>query len=158
VDEELRRIALGHGSVRIDDKAHAEEHCIEVQLPFLQRVLGEVTVLPLVVGRAQPHEVSDVLDEMWGQPGVLLVVSTDLSHYHDVNTAQHLDSRTATAVVSGHADAITWDHACGATPLRASLALAGRHGQHAQLVDLATSADTGGPPDRVVGYGAFEFR
>jgi len=158
VDTDLRDRALAHPVVHVDDHAHAEEHALEVQFPFLQRVLGEVSVLPLVAGLVDPEDVADVLADAWGEPGVLVVVSTDLSHYHDARTADRLDARTAAAVVAGDVDAIGWDDACGATPLRGALVLAARRGQHASLVDRCTSADTAGPPDRVVGYGGFEIR
>ena len=158
VDAELRASALCHPSVDVDDAAHAQEHCLEVHLPFLQRVLGDVTVLPLLAGRVEPAVVAQVIEPMWGSPGTLVVISTDLSHYHDVNEARFLDSRTAAAIVAGHLEAITHDGACGATVVCAALMVASRHGAQASLVDLATSADTSGPDDRVVGYGAFEIR
>jgi hypothetical protein len=158
VDDELRQRALAHRAVHVDDRAHAEEHCLEVQLPFLMRSLGPVSILPLVVGQATPSTVAEVLTDLWGRSGVLVVVSTDLSHFHDDATAKRLDARTAGAIVAGDGDSIQWDDACGATPLRGALLLAGRLGQHAALVDLCTSADTAGEPERVVGYGGFEIR
>ena len=158
VDDDLRRLALAHLAVQVDDRAHAEEHCIEVQLPFLMRSLGPVSVLPLVVGSATAGTVAEVLTDLWGRPGVLIIISTDLSHFHDDATAKRLDARTASAIVAGDGDSIHWDDACGATPLRGALVLAGRLGQHARLVDLCTSADTAGEPERVVGYGGFELR
>jgi AmmeMemoRadiSam system protein B len=158
VDVGARDEVLLEPIVHVDDAAHAQEHCIEVQLPFIQRVLGDVAVLPLLAGRVEPELMAQVLAHLWGSNGTLVLISTDLSHYHDIDTARHLDSRTAMAIVAGHLDVITHDAACGATPLRGALLLAARRGAHAQLVDLATSADTIGPADRVVGYGGFEIR
>jgi hypothetical protein len=89
---------------------------------------------------------------------LLVVVSSDLSHYHDIGVARRLDARTAAAIVAGHEEAISWEDACGATAVRAALLVAAAHGQHATLVDLRTSGDTAGSPERVVGYGGFEIR
>jgi len=155
VDEELRRIALRTSRVFVDDRAHAAEHSIEVQLPFLQRVLDDVSILPLVVGEAGVGEVAAVLDAVWGGEETLLVVSTDLSHYHDDETARRLDARTAAAIVAADVEAVSDDDACGARPLRGLLASAARRRLGVRCVDVRNSGDTAGDRDRVVGYGAF---
>jgi hypothetical protein len=155
VDTETRDRLVDAGRVAIDDAAHAREHSLEVHLPFLQVVLGDVAVLPLAVGHAAPAEVAGVLDEVWGGDETLVVVSTDLSHYHDQTTANGLDGETAAAVVARLPEAIGPDRACGAVALQALLRVAGHHGLEVELLDLRTSADTAGTPDRVVGYGAF---
>jgi AmmeMemoRadiSam system protein B len=155
VDTEARDRLAGSGRVAVDDAAHAREHSLEVHLPFLQVVLGEVAVLPLAVSEAAPAEVADVLDDVWGGPETLVVVSTDLSHYHDQATATALDRSTAAAVVARQPEAIAPDRACGAVPLQALLLAARHRGLEVELLDLCTSADTVGQPDRVVGYGAF---
>ena len=141
--------------VELDDAAHAPEHSLEVQLPFLQRVLGDFSIVPFVIGRASPEEVADVLDELWGGPETLIVVSSDLSHYHDHATATARDRRTADAIVAGRGDELTTDAACGAYPVRGLLAAGLRRGLVPALVDLRNSGDTAGPRDRVVGYGSF---
>ena len=107
VDHEARRIALDGGEVHLDDRAHADEHSLEVHLPFLQRVLGVEgwAVLPVVVGRASTDDVARLLERLWGGPETLIVVSTDLSHYHDRRTANRLDARTASAIVERADDA-----------------------------------------------------
>jgi AmmeMemoRadiSam system protein B len=120
--------------------------------------LGDVTVLPLAVGRVAPPAVVAVLDEVWDDPASLIVVSTDLSHYHDHVTASGLDRETAAAIVARRAEAITDDRACGADALRGLLVAARRRERPVELLDLRTSADTAGPPERVVGYGAFLVR
>ena len=155
VDDALRRRALAFPRVRIGDRAHASEHALEVQLPFLQRVLGEIAVLPLVVGDASTDDVAQVLDAVWGGNETLVVVSSDLSHYHDYDTARRLDARTAAAIVAGNGDAIKDDDACGARPVRGRLEAAGHRGLGIRLIDLRTSGDTAGDRDSVVGYGAF---
>ena len=155
VDEEARRAVLDLPQVTVDDGAHAEEHSLEVHLPFVQVVLGDVAVLPLVVGLASADDVAGVLDALWGGDETLVVVSTDLSHYLDHDTATRVDRDTAAAVVARRVTAIGPDVACGAYPLRGLLVAAGRRGLEVELLDLRNSGDTAGPRDRVVGYGAF---
>ncbi|MCU0309928.1 MAG: AmmeMemoRadiSam system protein B [Acidimicrobiales bacterium] len=157
VDGDALRRALTCRGVVTDDDAHAEEHSLEVHLPFLQRVLGPDgwAVLPVVVGRTTDDAVAHLLDELWGGPETLVVVSTDLSHYHDAVTAARLDAATAGVIVAGDERRLDPSAACGAHPLRGLLVAARRHGLRVRLLDLRNSADTAGGPDRVVGYGAF---
>jgi AmmeMemoRadiSam system protein B len=155
VDPVLRDRLVAHPAVHVDDAAHAGEHSLEVQLPFLQRVLGEVSLSPLLAGRCSAGQVADALELAWGGPETLVLVSTDLSHYHRAEHARIQDARTAAAVVAGAWEAIGPDDACGVVPLRGALELARRHGLDVEQVDLRNSADTAGPAERVVGYGAF---
>lgn len=138
------------------DRPHAREHSLEVQLPFLQRVLAPGwTALPVLLGAGVPADrVADCLDAVAGDD-VLVIVSSDLSHYHDHATAQRLDRRTADAIVARDSAAIGDRDACGAMAIRGALAWVSRHGLAVSPLDLRTSADTAGDPDRVVGYGAF---
>jgi AmmeMemoRadiSam system protein B/AmmeMemoRadiSam system protein A len=137
------------------DAAHEPEHSIEVQLPFLQSVLGEVTVVPLVVGRARAEEVARAIEAAWTGDDCLLVISSDLSHYHDDATARARDERTATAILEERGDDIGPRDACGCLPIRGALVAAHRRGLIPRRLELSTSADTSGDRDRVVGYGAF---
>jgi AmmeMemoRadiSam system protein B len=155
VDIAARDRLVGAGSVVVSDEAHTGEHSLEVQLPFLQVALGDVRVLPLAVGRVPAPAVADVLDAVWGSDETLIVVSTDLSHYHDDATATELDRRTAAAVVARDVEALEPGDACGVFPLRGLLAAARRHGLDVELLDRRTSGDISGDTDRVVGYGAF---
>jgi AmmeMemoRadiSam system protein B len=155
VDAAGRDAALTIDGVAVGDDAHELEHSLEVHLPFIQRVLGDVTLVPLVVGAGPPSILADVLDVLWDGDETLIIVSTDLSHYHDDATAKRLDRATADAIVGGRVDAISSTDACGAAPVRGLLVAAARHGLSVELLDLRTSADTAGTPDRVVGYGAF---
>jgi AmmeMemoRadiSam system protein B len=155
VDDELRGRVLVLPGVRLDDRAHAAEHSLEVELPFLQVVLASFAVLPLAVGNAAPADVARVLCAVWGGPETLIVVSTDLSHYLDYATARARDRRTADAIVAGDAAAIADDDACGARPLRGLLVAARARGLTPRCLDLRSSGDTAGDRDRVVGYGAF---
>ncbi len=154
VDDVLRRRVLDVPAVVVDDRAHAAEHALEVELPFLQTTLDRFTLLPLVVGDASPHEVAVALDAVWGDTETLIVVSTDLSHYHDYAAARARDARTVAAIVAGDVAAIADDDACGARPLRGLLLAAGRRGLDLRLLDLRNSGDTAGDRDRVVGYAA----
>jgi AmmeMemoRadiSam system protein B len=155
LDPTLRELALALPGVVTADGPHAAEHSLEVHLPFIEHVLGDVTVLPLVVGHASTELVAAVLDAVWGGPETLIVISTDLSHYHDYATAKRLDRATADAVEEGRPDKIDDLDACGAYPLRGLLHAAGRRGTRATVIDLRNSGDTAGSRDRVVGYGAF---
>jgi hypothetical protein len=136
------------------DGAHGPEHSIEVQLPFLQVVLGDVRVVPLVVGLAGTGEVAQAIDALWDAE-TLVVASSDLSHYLDDAAARARDEATATAIVEERIDDIGPYDACGCLPIRGLLAAAGARGWVPRRLELSTSADTSGDPDRVVGYGAF---
>ena len=155
VDIELRDRVVGLPGVIVDDTAHVLEHSLEVQLPFLQQALTSFTLLPVAVGRCSADLVADVLDEVWGGDETVIVISTDLSHYHEHATAVDLDRKTADAVLRGDASSIEDLDACGAYPLRGLLVAGARHGLTAELIDLRTSGDTSGDRSRVVGYGAF---
>ncbi len=140
-----------------DDAPHAPEHALEVELPFLQAVLGAVPVVPLVVGSARAEEVAQVLERLWTEK-TLVVVSTDLSHYHDYETARRLDTATAAAIEACDEGAIGPDDACGSLALRGMLIEAERRGLGIERLDLRNSGDTAGDRDRVVGYGAWVVR
>ena len=147
--------ALTGLSVAVDDYAHQPEHSLEVQLPFLQTVLPGVPVCPLLVGTPDAEAVAQLLDDAWSDPGTLLVVSTDLSHYHPEPVARRQDARTAEAIRRADVGAIADDDACGARALRGVLRLTAVTGARVRVLDLCTSADTAGDSHRVVGYGAF---
>ena len=142
--------------VRLLDEAHAMEHSLEVQLPFLQAVVGDFRLVPLVVGDASSGDVAEVLDELWGGTETLLVVSSDLSHYHDYDSANRLDSETSAAITRLDAT-IGPERACGCRALNGLLRVARRRGLEARLLDLRNSGDTAGDRRRVVGYGAYAF-
>ena len=139
------------------EQAHAQEHSLEVHLPFLQEVLGEFKLVPLVVGDARPAEVGAVLEALWGGPETLIVVSSDLSHYQDYQTARKLDSATSQAIETLRYEDIGYDQACGRNPVNGLLWVARRKGLHGATIDLRNSGDTAGARDQVVGYGAYVF-
>jgi MEMO1 family protein len=148
---DLRDAALEAGAT-LDDRPHARDHALEVELPFLQRVCRQgFEILPVAVGRAIAEDVAALIEAV----DTLVVVSTDLSHHHDHETARRLDRETADAVVGRDARAITEDGACGVYALRGLVEHARRADLEVELLDLRTSADTAGTGDSVVGYGAF---
>ncbi len=136
------------------DPAHALEHSLEVQLPFLQRALGAFSLVPLAVGMASADEVAAVLERLWGGAETLLVVSTDLSHYHAYDEARRIDRATITKIAS-FATSLSHDEACGATPLAGLLKTAKGKGLSIKLLAACNSGDTAGGKDRVVGYSSF---
>ncbi|MFP4155927.1 MAG: AmmeMemoRadiSam system protein B [Halothiobacillaceae bacterium] len=145
-------------SVREDDRPHAQEHALEVQLPFLQEVLEpDFSLVPIVVGSTPPEAVADLLELIWTQPDTLLVVSTDLTHFLDYETATRIDRVTSEAILRMDPKRIRPEHACGQVPLQGFLQVARKRHLHGQLLDLRNSGDTAGPRDSVVGYGAYEF-
>ena len=139
------------------DDAHAREHSLEVQLPFLQEVLGAFALVPLAAGDASAEEVAEVLELLFDEPGTLVVVSSDLSHYHDYATARRLDAATSRAIEALRPEALDFESACGRVGVNGLLVLARRRGLSARTLDLRSSGDTAGPRDRVVGYGAYEL-
>jgi AmmeMemoRadiSam system protein B len=139
------------------DAAHAGEHSLEVHLPFLQVALGDFTLTPLVVGDTRPEEVADVLEQLWGGAETLVVISSDLSHFHDYDTAVRLDRATATAIEELRPEAVGPREACGCRAIGGLLHLARKKGLEVTTLDLRNSGDTAGPRDEVVGYGTFAF-
>lgn len=143
--------------VVISDEAHAAEHSIEVQLPFLQTICPEMQIVPLVVGQTTAAEVAEVLEKAWGGEETVIVISSDLSHYHDYATAHTIDATTAEAIEALEPAQLRYDSACGQVAIQGLLQTARAKGLRAQTLDLRNSGDTAGPHDRVVGYGAFVF-
>jgi AmmeMemoRadiSam system protein B len=141
--------------VKVDDAAHVPEHSLEVQLPFLQTVLADFRLVPLLAGDASPREVLEVLEALWDRPETLVIVSTDLSHYLDCEAARELDLATSRAIEGLRPQDIRPHQACGWKGLVALLELARRHGLQPTTLELKNSGDTGGPRHRVVGYGAY---
>ncbi len=156
VDREAAAAARLLPQVCTSEAAHALEHSLEVQLPFLQATLGGFRIVPFAVGDATPGEVAEVIELLWGGPETLFVVSSDLSHYHRYADAREIDRETGETILALSA---TLDHeqACGATPINGLLLTARRHGMRPELLDLRNSGDTAGDRSRVVGYASFAF-
>ncbi|MCX7896709.1 MAG: AmmeMemoRadiSam system protein B [Rhodocyclaceae bacterium] len=146
----------GLPQIVISDAAHRDEHALEVQLPFLQRVLDDFSLAPLAVGFASPQEVAEVFDCLWGGEETLIVVSSDLSHYHPYEEARRRDTATVREIerlglLSDH------EQACGATPINGLITVARAKGLVPELLDLRNSGDTSGDRLQVVGYASFAF-
>jgi AmmeMemoRadiSam system protein B len=156
VDRKAAALALTLPQVREGDAAHALEHSLEVQLPFLQAVLDDFRIVPFAVGDASADEVADVIERLWGGPETLIVVSSDLSHYHRYAEARAIDRGSADGILA-LAASLDHEQACGATPINALLLCAQRHGLAPELLDLRNSGDTAGDRSRVVGYASFAF-
>jgi len=142
--------------VSVNEAAHAAEHSLEVQLPFLQATLGGFTLVPLLVGQASASDVAGVIESLWGGDETLILVSSDLSHYHGYDECRAIDRETAAAILALE-PRIDHEQACGATPINGALLCAARHELAPRLLDLRNSGDTAGPRDRVVGYCSIAF-
>jgi AmmeMemoRadiSam system protein B len=162
----LGRIEVDHRAIDLiidlpwvlrSDRPHAPEHSLEVHLPFLQTVLKDFKLVPLVVGDAEPAHVGKVIDRLWGGAETLIVISSDLSHYLDYESAKAIDSKTTRAIEELRAEDIEFNQACGRLPVQGLLRIAKQRGLHCETVDLRNSGDTAGPRDQVVGYGAYVF-
>lgn len=153
--EAIARIS-GLRQIFISPMAHAMEHSLEVQLPFLQTVLEDFKVVPLAVGDATPSEVAQVLKMLWGGPETLIVVSSELSHYLSYAAAQAIDGETVHDILDLQAT-LTHHQACGATPVNGLLLAARQYHLHPKMLHACNSGDTAGDKSRVVGYASFIF-
>jgi AmmeMemoRadiSam system protein B len=157
VDEVMRQRALQLPQTVIFDAAHEREHSLEVQLPFLQLLFQQFTILPIVVGHCSPEAVKALLRLFSSDPETLIVVSSDLSHYHAYAEAKCLDTATSEAILNLDVTKIPHEGACGALPIQGLLSIAAEQHWKSSLLALCNSGDTAGPKDRVVGYGAYHF-
>ena len=140
--------------MRVSDEAHAQEHSLEVHLPFLQTVLDDFRLVPIVVGVCPAREVESVLDTLWGGDETLIIVSSDLSHFHPYDEASAIDAQT-TAQIEDRDATLHGDEACGACALNGLLLAAADHGLDVRTLDVRNSGDTAGDRHRVVGYGSY---
>jgi AmmeMemoRadiSam system protein B len=154
VDADLRAELVEGGDVLVSDVPHTAEHCLEVQLPFLQVILKEFTILPLVAGVASPADVAAVLADVWGGDETLVLVSSDLSHYHSYQSARSIDARTVASIVARQ-PTLSSEQACGAVGVNGLLTLAEEMNLVVEKIAYQNSGDTAGDRTRVVGYGAF---
>ena len=156
MDSAAAKIIAHLPQVVVSPQAHAQEHSLEVQLPFLQTVLPDFKLLPLAVGMASAEEVAEVLELLWGGDETLIVISSDLSHFLPYDMAKRVDGGTVQSVLD-LAQGILHEQACGATPINGMLLAARHHRLTPHLLDQCNSGDTAGTRDRVVGYAAFAF-
>lgn len=159
LDGEFAKLALERGLAVVDAAAHHGEHCLEVQLPFVQAVLPRASIVPVLAGYAcRPEQALELLDALWGGPETLIAISTDLSHYLSYGEARACDRRTADAILDLDAEGLGEEDACGLIPLQGLLLAARARGLPARELMLNNSGDTAGDRERVVGYGAFSFQ
>lgn len=156
MEGEGSRDSLRLPQVRVMPAAHAREHSLEVELPFLRFLFPAAKVVALVVGRAAPDDVAEVLEAVWGGPETAIVVSSDLSHYLPYEAARRRDRATADEILALRGP-LEGEQACGAAPVNGLLLAARRRGLRAEELDLRNSGDSAGDRARVVGYGAFAF-
>ena len=157
VDQAGIRIADELSQVQVLDAAFEGEHSIEVQLPFLQEVLHDFRIVPLLVGDASAQQVEQVLERLWGGQETLVVISSDLSHYLSYDQARESDLEATRAIEALRPEQLSYHHACGRIPVSGLLLAARHHHLKATTLDLRSSGDTAGPRNQVVGYGAYAF-
>jgi AmmeMemoRadiSam system protein B len=155
VDRDKVASLCKEGLAREFDHAYAQEHSLEVQLPFLKILFPEARIVPLLAGDENSELVEKVLEYLWGEAETAIVISSDLSHYHDYATAQKLDRETAQAMEGLSPSGVDREQACGSTGINGLLAFARNRKLTCTTLDLRNSGDTAGPRNRVVGYGAF---
>ena len=154
IDAEAVQTVLEMPGTQVSDEAHAHEHSLEVHLPFLQTVLDDFQIVPIVVGACPAAQVQAVLDKLWGGDETLIVVSSDLSHFHDYAEARQIDEHTTARIEASESNLIGED-ACGAHAINGLLLAAKMHGMDVRTLDVRNSGDTAGDRNRVVGYGAY---
>ena len=154
LDVDVNEDLLSLPEVRTSDEAHAPEHCLEVQLPFLHTVLEDFRIVPVLVGRATDEAVAEVIERLWDDR-TLILISSDLSHYRGYAEAVELDQMTAARIEALSEASLAREHACGARPIRGLLQVAKRKGWRCYRLDLRNSGDTAGPRNQVVGYGTY---
>lgn len=157
IDKDAVQQVIDMPGVQIFDDTHAQDHALEVQLPFLQSVLDDFTIVPFIVGRASPEQVGNVLEALWGGEETLIVISSDLSHYMPYDQARGVDDRARLAIEAMDADALGDDQACGRHSIKGLFQAARRHGLKAETLDVRNSGDTAGSKEKVVGYGSWAF-
>jgi MEMO1 family protein len=144
-------------TIQINDEAHLQEHSLEVQLPFLQKILPEFKLVPLVLGQVEDQQVGDLIDSLWGKSDTLFLISSDLSHFLDYDRAQKCDQTTCRAIEELNPQIIHYEQACGRSAIAGLLLSAKKHRLQVKTLDLRNSGDTAGTKERVVGYGAWSF-
>ena len=155
IDRDAVAALVHDGLAREFERAHESEHSLEVQLPFVKQIFPSARVVPLLAGDDNWRAAEKVLAKLWGGDETAIVISSDMSHYHDYDSAKKLDAGTAESMQRLAAGDIDHEQACGATGINALLALATNKGLSCAALDLRNSGDTAGSRNRVVGYGAF---
>jgi hypothetical protein len=156
LDKESMQVVQNFPHVGINDAAHALEHSLEVQLPFLQMVLEQFELVPLCIGSVEADHVAELMERLWDYEDTLFVISSDLSHFHPYEEARALDRQSIDLILNMQPD-LSHEQACGATGINALLSIAKKRGMQARLLDYRNSGDTAGDKSRVVGYTSVVF-
>lgn len=154
IDQSTQTQLLELDFIQTIDEAHKDEHCIEVHLPFLQNCLNDFTLIPIIVGDTSPQQVSNVIELLWNDE-TLILISSDLSHFHTYEYAKQVDQNTSESIVNMQMEQIGPKQACGCRPLNGLLNYAKQHNFSVKILDVKNSGDTAGDKERVVGYGAY---
>lgn len=155
IDKSLMEKAFTLEGVKAFAAAHAQEHSLEVQLPFLQSVLGDFTLAPFVIGDASQSLTAELLETLWGGDDTLIVISSDLSHFHNYDTACKCDLQTAEHIEHFAGELIGPHDACGYAGIRGLLQVAKDKNMSIERIALCNSGDTAGDKNRVVGYASY---
>lgn len=154
LDREALELINDMPGVIVSDEAHRQEHSLEVQLPFLQTMLGEFSLVPVVIGDCDADTVASLLDALWGGDETLRVISSDLSHFHSYDEAREIDDQTCRNIIEKRSD-LSGEKACGARAINGLMRSAHSRSMSVKLIKACNSGDTAGDKNRVVGYGAF---
>jgi AmmeMemoRadiSam system protein B/AmmeMemoRadiSam system protein A len=157
VDHSVYPTLLTIPHVNVVDEPFEREHSLEVQLPFLQTLLPHCNIVPILVGHPDKTLIVNLINQFWSDPDTLIVVSSDLSHYHKYDVAKQIDQQTLSAILKLEPDLIEPERACGCFAIKGALEFAKQKRLQPSLKDLRNSGDTQGPRDRVVGYSAIHF-
>lgn len=157
IDKTAEALIADMEQVSVFPPTHEQEHSLEVHIPFLQEIIGDFKLVPIVVGETPPAAVADALEKLWGGPETAIVISSDLSHFLDYDAAQQIDQRTCEAIENLDPTTIERNGACGRFPVGGLLHYAKTHGMSVETLDVRNSGDTAGNKDRVVGYGSWAF-
>jgi AmmeMemoRadiSam system protein B len=157
IDKNFQTLIEKNPYVQVSDNAHLQEHSLEVQLPFLQTVLGEFSLVPLVVGDVTAAQVEETLEQLWGGNETIIIISSDLSHFLSYDRAQRLDRKTCNAIEQLNPETISHEQACGGLAIKGLLHLAAQRHMQVSTLGLCNSGDTAGNHSSVVGYGSWAF-
>ncbi len=155
VDKALQQFAVEEAGVLLEERAFDGEHCLEVQLPFLQKTLNDFKILPLIIGDCESDKVVSLMEALWGEEDTLIVISSDLSHFLDYDHCVAKDRRTADAINEKKYQTLDYHDACGRTGVKAVLKIAQEKQLTVEEVAICNSGDTAGNKERVVGYGGW---
>lgn len=156
-DLDLHSLLLRDPNVQIMDNAHAEEHSLEVQLPFLQTLLGDFAIIPIIIGDAAIEDVRNIIEATWGGRETLIIISSDLSHFEDYEETRSIDKHTRNAIESLNEELIQKHQACGSIGVKSMIRAALVHRLNVDTLHMCNSGDNSSDKKRVVGYGSWAF-